>query len=415
MRNLATRVILVLAGILMLGCATDAASQCLGLGTPETEQACRSLKKSAACLSKTAFENANMTASCIWHSNQTVRVKDQQKLRSKSGSPLAVTGLNFRDSLCGLTAKIEVPKSARSKWGANIRLRGGPADVKLYSHTVPDIYMSSSGCTVSKGASIQCSVDVIPPEGHALDPEFVQNSLTIDFFTSDGKRINSWIDNQSLGEGQGFDVKTSYSFHKCGVKRSDEPFDRNIPAISDTTWLGTTAYQLYENFDRGYMDLSYRTYKITNATQAKWTFDVLKTAKSKIPKQKLVTFMMSEADYQEWSRKCIVCNPPIEMAFNGTYCEGTSCSVKKRYLGFSGEYRIFVGFETVCNAYNDKCYSDAKGPSEVKSGNTKELVEVKVWPKLKLEKSSTRSIPMSYDDERYVDDWTSRGVIAHFP
>ena len=100
------------AVITLFASASEAASQCLGLGTTETEQACRSFGKSSECLAKTAFENANMTASCIWHSNQTVRVKDQQKLRSKSGSPLAVTGLQFRDSLCGLTATIEVPKTA---------------------------------------------------------------------------------------------------------------------------------------------------------------------------------------------------------------------------------------------------------------------------------------------------------------
>lgn len=395
--------------------ASEAASQCLGLGTTETEQACRSFGKSSECLAKTAFENANMTASCIWHSNQTVRVKDQQKLRSKSGSPLAVTGLQFRDSLCGLTATIEVPKSARSKWGANMRLRGGPTKTKLFSHTVPDIPLSSSGCTVSKGASIKCKLEIIPPEGHALDPEFVENSLTIDFFTSDGKRINSWIDNQRLGDGQGFDVKTTYSFLKCGVRRNDEPFDKGVPAISDTTWLGTTSYQLYENYDRGYMDLSYRTYKVTNSTEATWSFDVLKTVNSKIPKQKLVTFMMKEEDYQEWSKRCIICNPPVEKAFKGTYCEGTSCKVKRKYLGSSGEYRIFVGFETVCNAYNDKCYSDAKGPSEVKSGNTKELVQVNVWPKMKLSKSSSKALPLEFDDKQYVDDWSSRGVFKLAP
>lgn len=405
----------ILLILMALAQATDAASQCLGLGTAETEKTCRSIKKSTECISTTAFENKNMTASCIWHSNQTVRVKDQQKLRSKSGSPLAVTGLNFRDSLCGLAAVIEVPKSARSKWGANIRLRGGPKDVKLYSHTVPDIFMSSSGCTVSKGASIRCSVEIIPPEGHALDPEFVQNSLTIDFFTSDGKSINNWIENQSLPDGQVFDVKTSYSFHKCGVRRNNEPFDRGVPAISDTTWLGTTSYQLYENFDRGYMDLSYRTYQVSNATEAKWTFNVLKTVNSKTPKQKLVTFMMREDDYQTWAKKCIICNPPVEKALVGTYCDGTSCSVKKRHLGSTGLYRIFVGFETVCNAYNDKCYSDAKGPSEIKSGNTKELIQVNVWPKIKLAKSSSKVIPMQYDDDKYVNDWSNRGIIQLSP
>lgn len=398
------------AVITLFATTTDAASQCLGLGTPETEQACKPLKKASDCMSTIAFQNANMTASCIWHSNQTVRVKDQQKLQSKSGSPLAVTGLNFRDSLCGLTATIEVPKSARSRWGANIRLRGGPTGTKLYSHTVPDIYLSSSGCTVSKGASVKCKVDIIPPEGHALDPEFVENSLTIDFFTSDGKRIKNWMNNQRLGEGEGFDVKTTYAFLKCGVKRNDEPFNRGVPAISDTTWLGTTSYQLYENYDRGYMDLSYRTYKITNSTEATWTFDVLKTVKSRIPKQKLVTFMMKEDDYQTWSKKCIICNPPVEMALKNSYCEGTSCSVKKRFLGSSGEYRIFVGFETVCNAYNDKCYSDAKSPSEVQSDNTKELVNIKVWPKLKLAKSSSRAMPLEYNDQMYIDDWSNRGV-----
>jgi hypothetical protein len=72
---------------------------------------------------------------------------------------------------------------------------------------------------------------------------------------------------------------------------------------------------------------------VTNSTRVKYSFNVTKTTSSKIPKQSLVTFMMTESDYEKWAEKCIVCQPPTQYALKGTYCEGTSCSVTRKYLG----------------------------------------------------------------------------------
>ena len=141
-------------------CQVRAASQCLGIGNASTDKLCAGLKKRDACIKTAAFDSVNITASCIWHSVQTKRVKDEQTLRSKSGLPIGVTGLDYRGSLCGISAKVTVPKQARSKWGAFAALRGGPdAGTVLQGSTNPNIMMSTSACQISKGTL--CILDFI--------------------------------------------------------------------------------------------------------------------------------------------------------------------------------------------------------------------------------------------------------------
>jgi hypothetical protein len=75
----------------------------------------------------------------------------------------------------------------------------------------------------------------------------------------------------------------------------------------------------------------------------------------------------------------------------------------------------------VCNAYNDKCY-DENSPSGLKNGYTKELVNINIYPKLKLPTASSSSsrfvVPGGnaktslYDDEEYIRDYSSRGIIV---
>ena len=400
-----------------------AQSTCLGLGSTESNAICRKIKKKKDCIRMAAFDNVNVTASCIWHENLASIVRDTQTMRSKQGAPLGVTGLNYRGSLCGIKASVQVPSSAKSLWGANIRLRGGPsASTTWYSNSSPDIQMASSGCTVSKGAPLKCTAQIVAPKGYALDPNFIENNLAIDFFTSHGSRVKAWQDKQSLDKGQELDVRATYEFMKCGVNKKDEPFNRNVPIISDTVWLGVTSYQLYDNFDRGYFDLSYRTYQISKAKAVTWEFDILKTIRKQDPEQKLVTFLMKEEDYQKWAEKCIQCYAPTELAINGTFCEGTSCKVEKKYLGWkNGEYRIFIGYSEVCNAYNDKCYNEDT-PANLKSGNIKELVNINIYPQLKLSKpvasrfifpggNAKTALPMSNDMPYTVIDFGNRAVI----
>lgn len=404
--------------LLLLGCAC-AKPICLGLGSKETETTCRKIKNENDCIGKNVVDTGNFTASCIWHENQKAIVKDVQKLSSQ-GAPMGILGLDYRGSLCGLKMKVELPKSASSRWGANVRLRGGPSDSsEWYSTTSPDIMMSSSGCTASKGAPLECTAEIVAPKKkYALEPEFKKNSATIDFFTSDKSRIKAWKDNQVLDKDQTLDVRTTYEFLKCGVKGVSDP---SAPEISDSVWFGITSYQMYENFDRGFFDLSYRTYKLNRTKSVTWDFDVSKTLGKKQP-TKLVTFLMKEDDYQKWSAKCIQCYAPTELAIKNTLCEGTKCSVEKKYLGWkNGEYRIFIGFPEVCNAYNDKCY-DENSPSGLKNGYTKELVNINIYPKLKLPTASSSSsrfvVPGGnaktslYDDEKYIRDYSSRGIIV---
>jgi hypothetical protein len=373
----------------LLSTCVHGKSVCLGLGTEDTEKTCRSITKRSTCIKTPAYDSRNITASCIWHADQTVRVKDEQTLRSKSGLPIGVSGLNYRGSLCALDVKVQVPKRARSTWGAVASLRGGPvAGSMMLGSTNPNVPLSTSTCQVSKGFSTKCTIRGVAPKGMNLDPDFRSNTLTIDFFTTDGKNVKSWINRQQLPDGKGLDVRTVYSYSKCGVNEKDEPYNRGTPATSYDGHLGVVGYNLFENYDRGWFSQDYKAFMITNSTEVKWDFNVTKTTRSKVPKQPLVTFMMRESDYAKWADKCIVCDAPTEKALKGTYCEGLSCSMRRKYLGESGTYVIWVGFKSdVSNAYNDRSYSDSKSPSAVKGSNTKEAISVRIWPKLKLKSS----------------------------
>ena len=280
---------------------------------------------------------------------------------------------------------------------------GGPSNVReWYSLPNPDIPMSSGACTASKGAPLSCSAEIIAPKGYALDPNFVENTATLDFFTSDNKRIAEFSKNGVLASDQALKLTTTYEYLKCNVKGQKDPTG---PMISDSVWFGITSYQMYNNFDKGYFDLSYRTYKISKAKRVRWDFNVTRTI-GKNPPTKLVTFLMRESDYQKWSSECIKCYAPTDLAIKNTLCEGTSCYVDKKFLGWrNGEYRVFVGYPEVCNAFNDLCYND-RTPSTLKNGYTKELVDININPSLKLpEPSSSRLVVSglnargSYDDE----------------
>ena len=252
------------------------------------------------------------------------------------------------------------------------------------------------------------------PQGLNLNQAFIKNSLTVDFFTTEGKSIKSWIDTQKLPAGSSYDIRTVYTYTKCGAgKKSEEPYNLGLPTSSWDGYLGTVGYNLFENYDRGWFQQSYKMFEVVNATQVKWTFDVPKTTSSRVPKQNLVTFMLTEDDYKKWADKCIVCTAPTEMAMKGTYCTGTTCTVRRKYLGSSAKYYIYVGYaDNVSNAYNDRSFADSVSPAAVKSTNTKEAVSVRVWPKFRF----SGVTPKAYEaygvreDAAWVNDVEGRGV-----
>jgi hypothetical protein len=344
-------------------------------------------------------------------------VKDTQTIRSHSGLPIGVTGLDYRGSLCALQAKLQVPKQARSRWGAVAALRGGPVGAtELQGSTNPDLNMGMSSCQLSKGFSTSCKLKIAAPEGMNLDPSFRKNSLTLDFFTTRGASIKSWMANQRLPRNENYDVRMEYTYTKCGVDKKNEPFDEGLPASSYNGALGTVGYNLFENYDRGWFSQDYKVFEVTNSTEVKWNFNVTKAMSSRDPKQSLVTFMMTEADYVRWADKCIVCAAPTEYAMKGTLCEGTSCSVRRKYLGESGTYFIYVGFkDQVSNAFNDRSFSDSTSPRAIKSTNIKQAISVDVYPKYKISKASKAKRYETYgkaEDRAWVNDLSSRGILA---
>jgi len=392
-------------------------SQCLGIGNEATEQKCRALKGKQDCIKTPAFQSNNITASCIWHQVQTKRVKDTQTIRSMSGLPIGVTGLDYRGSLCALKAKLQVPKQARSKWGAVAALRGGPVGATwLQGSTNPDLKMSTSSCQLSKGFPTTCKMEVAAPQGMNLDPSFIKNSLTVDFFTTDGKSIKSWMANQRLPSDTNYDVRMEYTYTKCGVDKNKEPFNAGLPATTYNGALGAVGYNLFENYDRGWFSQDFKLFEVTNSTEVAWNFNVTKTMSRGGTKQSLVTFMLTEDDYVRWADKCIVCAAPTEYAMKGTLCEGLSCKVRRKYLGQSGRYFIYVGFkDQVSNPFNDRSFSDSTSPRPIKSSNTKQAMSVEVYPRYKFSKGAKASRYQTYgnaEDRAWVDDLSSRGILA---
>ena len=328
-----------------------------------------------------------------------------------------MTGLNYRGSLCALQVQLQVPKQARSKWGAIAALRGGPiGGPMLQGSTNPNLGMSMSSCQLSKGFPTSCKVRIAAPQGMNLDPSFIKNSLTVDFFTTEGRSIRSWMADQRLPLDQNYDVRMQYSYTKCGVDKNDEPFNAGLPATSFDGFLGAVGYNLFENYDRGWFAQDYKVFEVTNSTEVRWNFNVTRTTSPRVPKQSLVTFMMTAANYAKWSDKCIVCAAPTEYAMKGTFCEGTSCTVRRKYLGDSGAYFIFVGFkDLVSNAYNDRSFSDSMSPRAIKSTNTKQAISVQLYPRFKFARAAKAKRYESYskaDDRAWVDDLSSRGILS---
>lgn len=157
---------------------------CRGFGDAASEKTCKTSKSKTACLKTMTLKTQNLTASCVWQDDQSSALVETQKLTS-NGIPLGIKGLNYQKNICGVRVKVDLPKEAKSRWGVNVRLWGGPGNVNDWHPTTnPDIPITTSGCTASKGAPLSCSATLVAPTGYTLDPNFVENTATLDFFTS---------------------------------------------------------------------------------------------------------------------------------------------------------------------------------------------------------------------------------------
>jgi hypothetical protein len=81
----------------------------------------------------------------------------------------------------------------------------------------------------------------------------------------------------------------------------------------------------------------------------------------------------------------------------------------------SATYAIYVGYkDQVSNAFNDRSFSDSISPAAVKSSNTKQAVQVMVWPTYKLQ-AKAKARYLEYDDRAWVEDEHGRGILALAP
>jgi len=299
---------------------------------------------------------------------------------SSSGGPIAVTGLDYRGSICGLSLTLKLPSQARGKWGMNFRLAGGPSSINDFSTLLnPGVSMTSSGCTVGKGAPSKCTAEIVAPEGYALTPAFKKNAAIMDFFTSDLKLIDQWRKNGSLSPANALSFEMTATFKRCRPNK----YPVSPGAITDRTWFGRTSYNLFDNKQRGTFLQTYRAYRLANVSGADWQVSVGKalTAGSKTH---LAVMVLREADYLKWSNDCKKtksCAPPFTRAIRGTSCQGLKCNGRVRHLGGrTGVYRLIVAYPEVCSVDNPACYTLNK-PQTLSTAFAKELVSVAVQPK----------------------------------
>ena len=177
------RALLVLLALLLA--YASAKPMCVGYAEfPELDKDCRGRPKEDLCLKGFAMRSQNVSASCIWHMLTKSKTIDRQLVYNRAGG-VVVSGLNYQGTVCASSVRMTLPTSAKGRWGAYMRLMGGPQNTSVYSYsTKPTIGSTVAGCTVGKGFPATCKVNLTAPTGYAQHPEFRQNSVVFEFFTS---------------------------------------------------------------------------------------------------------------------------------------------------------------------------------------------------------------------------------------
>jgi len=145
------------------------------------------------CLAATAFKAANYSQSCVWRQYHTSSIVETQDF-STTKTNVFVPGLNYGNTLCGLHATVSLWPSSKNRWGAAVRLQGGPWDTTISNgYESPRMPAMSAGCVMStRIGKNNCTMTVVPPTGYAAQPQFQYSAYSMDFFTSVSAE-NGWM------------------------------------------------------------------------------------------------------------------------------------------------------------------------------------------------------------------------------
>ncbi len=358
-----------------------ASAVCLGYAdAPELDADCRRRRSEGACLKGFALRSTNLTASCIWHQLTSTATKDRQWVTGRGGG-IVLAGIDHSGSVCAISVRMALPSSAKDRWGAYMRLLGGPQDTSFYSDAnAPRLDFRTATCTLSPGVfgPSACELRLTAPKGYARHPDFINNAAVMEFFATDPSLSEQWASNGRLAADSALRFRLDIEGTRCGAGLRGTP--PQTPAILDRLIFGPSSYQFSER-PAPYFLLSYRTYRVSNVSGADWTVAVTRSLVRSGSKTPLTSLLMRDEDYVMWSRGCDSrCAPPPKvMALKGTYCEGVMCKRGFRGLGAkTGLYRLWVGYPQVAAHDWNGAYSRG-GP--VATPFHRQMVEVEMWPR----------------------------------
>jgi hypothetical protein len=347
-----------------------------------------------------ALDNENSTASCIWRQIGSKSITDIQEFSTRVGSmsmDVSYDASVVEGGICGATFNTSLPGNMKNKVGVIVQQLDGPNNKEKHSAFGPDLEVIASTCTAGgqNGSSRSCSTSVIPPSTLTYREDYKFNhKLTHSFFTADTDMIKQFNKTGKLKNGNKIEYSVVTEAFPCTLG----PLSAT-PALSDTFTMGSTQYQLEtptptiptipttsnttttSGQPYHYSMQSYRTYLISNATGADWTVRIEKTlSNTGTENSELTVFLLKEGALTDWIAECKgMCNPPAEMAWNGTLCTGKECTGSAQALGAKfSKYYLWVSYTKAWGPMFSGTYSNT-GP--LSSPYDAQHVSVEIEPK----------------------------------
>lgn len=322
--------------------------------------------------------------SCVWRTGslagpgdvrEAVRIHSWGSGSGQSRSARGPGKFNFRGSLCRVTVTAALPPSSAGKYGAYVSLGGGPltytvAESEDLSETLKQaIY---GGCTVAPGdARRSCSFTLEPPPRYARDYRFVNNSMNVGFFLTDGRRVAQLTGGadpraaaaapRELSPANRVFVDLKMRWHSCAAPKSQAPASKKPPLmVDDTVLFGPTDFSLEDypfksRRPRAYFSVPNRAYHLSEVSGVDWEVKAAAVGApgSKLPAN-LTVFVAQDDDFFSFSTDCEpapgkrgVCVPPTRLRVAGSgVCRGATCRGSLRGLDPYRKYILYVSYPT---------------------------------------------------------------------
>jgi hypothetical protein len=341
---------------------------------------CRARTDEATCLRGYAFRSANLTVSCVWHIMADTKIVDRQVVYNRHGY-LSINGVDYSGTVCSTAVRALLPTSSKGRWGAYMRMLSGPQNISQFDMAeFPRDSFVTSSCTAGQGAADLCKMQNTAPKGFALTPAFKENSVIMDFSTTDKALIEEFNKTSRLS----YLSTLKFMLEVEGTRCTDpKKYPRETPAIADKVAFGPSAYILNKQVKPYYLR-TFKAYRVQNVTGIDWAVNVTKSMVESGKTTPMISMLMRETDYLKWlETDCTTnCTPPADKALVNSYCKGLSCKRKIRGLGASsGAYRLLVSYPEIASFTWNETFSDT-GPVNIWPKFKKQMVKVDVWPRV---------------------------------